>query len=54
MYQDLQDLLHAPDLVPCEFFHFPKFKVVENRRRFNDITMIQGTSWDGLGKLQHT
>jgi hypothetical protein len=21
-YQDLQDLLHTPDLVPCEFFLF--------------------------------
>ena len=47
-FQDLQDL------VPREFFLFPKPKVVVNVWRYNDITMIQGDSLDGLSKFQLT
>jgi len=41
-FQDLQDL------VPCEFFLFPKLKVVVNVWRYNDIITIQGELLDGL------
>jgi hypothetical protein len=42
-FQDFQDL------VPCEFFLFPKLKVVVNVCRYNDTTTIQGESREGLG-----
>jgi len=42
MFQDLQDCLHnTPGLMPCEFFLFPKLKVVVIVWRCNDITTIQ-------------
>jgi len=48
MFQDLQDLL------PCEFFLFPKLKVLVKVWRYNDTTTIQGESQDGLGRFQLT
>jgi hypothetical protein len=55
VFQNLQDSLHnTPHLVPCEFFLFPKLKVVLIVWRYNVITMIQGKSRNGLGKFQPT
>jgi hypothetical protein len=47
-------LPYSPDLVPCDFFHFPELKTVLKEWRFNDVTMIQAKLWDASAKFHIT
>jgi len=42
----------SPDLAPCDFFLFPKMKLLLNGRRFDRLEDIQRESQNVLGKLR--
>jgi hypothetical protein len=43
---------YSPDLVPCDFFLYPKLKMVLKGRNCNDITKIQAKLLGATAKLQ--
>jgi histone-lysine N-methyltransferase SETMAR len=47
----LLHLSYSPDLVPCDFFLFPKMKLQLKDRRFDRVKEIQRESQNVLGML---
>jgi len=43
---------YSPDLVPCDFYVFPKMKLRLKRRRFASIEEVQAESQQILNKLK--
>jgi len=43
---------YSPDLAPCDFFLFPKMKLLLKGRRFDGLEDIQRESQNVLGKLR--
>jgi hypothetical protein len=43
---------YSTDLLPCNFFLYPKLKMVLKGRNFNDITKIQAKLFGAIAKLQ--
>jgi hypothetical protein len=44
----LEHLLYSPDLAPCDFFLFPKCKLVLRGRHLGDVTTIKSDAAEGL------
>jgi hypothetical protein len=44
--------LYSLGFVLCDFFLFPKLKMMLKGRRFNDITMVQANLWYGMQLLR--